>query len=1043
MRRYQIVHRMRLLGLAALAVCVLCAARSAGAADLEAKRDFDIPAQSLSSALLILGRQTSIQIMTSSDDLQGVRSSAVRGTMAIKEALTQLLKGTDLRFETAGRNSVAIVRPGTSPDTPEAAEALRISRTGASMQRVASDEVHEQERRADEEADREPDDEAESEIVITGSRIRRDPLETQVNPVTIYSRTDIQRTGAINITDFVGRITQGQPDLSALASDDFPVSGRTTINLRGLGNNTTLILVDGRRIPKSGQGFGGEAYDLNGVPLGAVERIEVLTDGASAVYGTDAIGGVVNIITRQDFRGMEVFTQYGNTFDSDVSERNVNLALGQGGVFSGSQRRYSLALNASAYSRNSLQAIDRPYTASSDYSASGGVAPPPISETTLIGGGGVVWSQVGPPPFFMRPNLPGLDSPFTVIPAGQDGANLQPGDFPGSASTLVRFSEEAPRYELLLSPTRNAAVSGGVKLDWTENLQLFADAAYSVYESRYQGSPPVVRAAVPAGNPYNPFGVDVNVTKVIYELGPSRGESQSRTSRFALGARGEWFGDWQYDLSAGYSRYEGTSEQSMPQELLLQNILILEPEFQIIETPGFVALNSTDPATALNLFGDGRTTEPNAAQLLRDIVQGSNLNDYRELGETSTYSFNTNGKILQLRGGEMKVAIGAEYREESVSFENTLGSLYGSLRAPDSRDVVAGYAEVSVPVVGAHQGVRGVNALQFTAAGRLDSESVFGSEFTPKFGVLWKPIPSLAIRASRGEGYKAPTLVQLTSPTTQSLQNIDFFFPVPVDPVSGEPLSGLVTLTQGGNPDLQPERSRSISVGIIYEPVKVPGLVLSADYFDIDYFDKARLSLSVQEALDFFPGRIERDPDTGQVVRIDTRAVNLSNVVARGIDAKLTYRYTLPQGSQLDMRINGTYNIENAARGSPGTPLVEQIDQPYFPRVRMNGDLFLRRQRFEVGITATYDASTRNISIFAPSVLPERIRRAVVFDLQTSYDVDAGRILRNPGWWQGWKFTAGIQNLFDRRPSATDGDGGYALIDPRQRRFYVSLRKQL
>jgi outer membrane receptor protein involved in Fe transport len=455
-----------------------------------------------------------------------------------------------------------------------------------------------------------------------------------------------------------------------------------------------------------------------------------------------------------------------------------------------------------------------------------------------------------------------------------------------------------------------------------------------------------------------------------------------------------------------------------------------------VPSPGSIAIAETDPARALNVFGDGRTTEPNDIELLRSVLGDD---EYRETSENWTASFQADGTLLELPSGALKMAVGGEYRREQVDFHkfNTTGTEILSLDEGAKRDVSAAFVEFSVPLIGEQQQIGAVRSLLLSLAGRLDSESVFGEEFTPKVGLMWKPVRSLALRATYGHGYKVPTLQQLFEPdiTRPSF----FFFPIPVDPVTGANIDYQIDIREGGNLDLMPEESTSWSAGIILEPVALPGLSVSVDYFDIDYTNRVSI-VDSQAILEYFPERVQRDPDTNLPTLIDARAVNLAASRARGVDVRLVHRVSTAAHGSFDTRFNYTYNITNTLRSTPDSAEFENVDNLFLPRVRANMDLFWLRNGLEIGPTVRYEASTMNSLPFGATA-PVRVANAIVVDLHASFDFDEHQSAVNSRWKNGLKLSIGVNNLFDRPPSSTNGAGGYAKVDPRQRRYYFTLQK--
>lgn len=997
-------HCLSVAVLAAISALVVAEPIYAQQRRESAPQQYSITAGSLGAALNQLAAQSKLQIVYSPELVRGRTAPAFSGTLTWRAALERLLAGSGLEWGLVNDTTVVIKARQTAPASQKR-DPVTTSPAPASSETLDLET-----------------------IIVTGTRIRRDPMEATVSPVTVFNRQEIDRTGATSVADFLGFITQNdRRALDREVSGD-PLTGRTTIDLRGLGNNTTLVLVNGRRLPKTGQGFGLDDYNLNAIPMGAIERIEVLTNSASAIYGSDAIGGVVNIITRRDYTGAEFTAQYGNTTRSDSAERSFNLTLGkEGQLFEGPQ--YSVTLNLSSRESDGLAAADRPYTAAPDYSSSGGrplFLPHPI------------FSRIAGPGSVVRLDglLPGLDTDWVAIPAGQDGRSLTIADFDPS-TPMTTTQAEIPKYRLLIAPEEQHSASFSGKLYLTNNVELFTDISYSVERAHTYGVPPSALIPVPASNPFNPFGVDVLVNKVFYELGPSRKEVESKTSSTVFGLRGSLGDRWRYELSADFARAVERTDNIVPPTINFFPIITPLPGggYTVEPSPGWTAINETDPSRALNVFGDARTTQPNDTNLIYSLI---GIDKYTETSSNMTYSFTADGAIAAIPGGDIKLAVGAEYRKQKSWFDkiNNTGETYISLDDGAKHHSSAGFMELSVPIIGEHQNIRGVRSLELSLAGRVDSESFFGSEFTPKYGVLWKPSDSFTMRASYSRGYKVPSIQQLLMPeeTIQTYLNV-------ADPVTGQPV-GLVPVLLGGNPDLEPERSSSWSAGFIYEPRWIKNLSLSIDYFDITFENKVVGPFVDAEAiLQYVPERVQRDPQTNQITLIDTRTLNLASATARGMDVKLSHRTETESYGAFDTRLNYTYNLENKEQLLPGTAEVDRLDES-IPRVRANASVFWSRRGYELGTNITYESSTRNIFHTIWGIQPERVEHGISVDLQAGLDLGTvWRGERGPAWLENTKLTLGVINVFDREPSPIDGDGGYAKLDPRQRRYYLMLRK--
>jgi iron complex outermembrane recepter protein len=999
------------------AVCLLSAIACAGWAQGTATA-VDIPDGDLIGSLDALAKQAGVELIFKTDQLRGLRTQGARGALTAEAALQQLLRGHPLQIKRDPSGAFVIFRalpqPGPRAPSEPASGPGGAGRTDAGNQATPE------------------------KVVVTGSRIPRAAEELAISPVVVFSRKDIERSGVSTTGEFVARLPQNNSSVASAQVTDQPGSGRATVDLRSLGNSTTLVLLNGRRISRNGRAFGVDDYDLNLVPLSTIERIEVMSAAASAIYGADAIGGVVNIITRQEFTGAEVSIQHGNTSRLDVSETTASVLVGtQQKTATGLP--FGITLNGSVRQQSPLQAMDRPYTATRDFSASGGSRPQPVENGGLAGGPGVVFA-LGPP----FATLPGLGVRTAAIPARQSGRELQISDF--DADAPLPTYDDGPRYTYLLPPLRQASVALSGQLGLPRQDELYFDGSLLRRETHSVGTPPATLGPVviPASNPFNPFGVDVGLNKIFYQLGPSRTDIVTTAGRLTVGLRGPLplLKDWSYDASTTYERSKEDTLRPVPGNLNCapQSSSLGGPVF---EPPCYKLLQETDPAKALNLLGDGPSMSAEDTAKIRALLgqDGSS-----ELDSHVAAVFGANGTLGQMPGGSIRIATGAELRGEEVRLEQFTesGRYYDSLIhevPPDGRRVsaikqqkaAAVYAEALLPIVAPVQGMPWVHSLELSVAGRFDKVSAIadGQEVTPKAGLLWKPSPALGIRTTFSQGFKPPSLLQMHSLVYEAYE----FFPHVIDPVTGNALDE-VNVRRGGNPDLDSERSRSWTLGMVYEPPWLRGMSLSIDYFDTEYLDKVIPGLRADLALLHFPERVTRDPVSNEVTDLDLRSVNLNLTRSKSLDLRAVYRFGLGEYGSMTSRSNLTYNMSVKEQGPPGSPVYEYVDL-FVPRVKAETSLFWSRQGYELGGTLAYESSVRNSEPTAPA----RIRRAIVVDLQGSVDFDVTLPGGIPVAGTGLKLTAGIQNLFDRKPSPTNGDGGWAKVDPRQSRFYLALRK--
>lgn len=1041
---------------------------------------FRIPPQTLASAVVEFSDQAAVQLVSQTDDLADLSTRGVSGRMSVEAALRQLLQGAPIEWEVINGGTIALRRGTASAHDAESHRASPEATTGALTGRVTSggkpvagvtvtvtltgaegrvtsrvDTTNEegvytlselppstysvrfeleglvpvtQEVRVT--ADQTTTVDAtmelkpvEEEIVVTGSRIRRAEVEGP-SPVIFINREDLDRTGRATVAEALATLPQNfAPPMQRQGAQIIPAQ----VDLRGLGSDNTLVLVNGRRVANSGVGPGATPFvDLNGILLAAVERIEVLTDGASALYGSDAVAGVVNIILKDDFRGSEVGIDYGTASEGGASERQVSFTTG--GAWAG----FRGLLTGEYFNRGRLAAADRTFSRTDDQRARGG-----RDFRITTGNPGNIRSLDGE-------NLPGLDAPFAGIPAGQDGRNLMPEDFVATAGQLNL--ESTSTFIDLVAPSERWGVDGRVDRDLGASLTLFAEAAVT-HTTNDQGSPPpfLANVTVPASNPFNPFGEDVLLEGFLATEIPRTVRTETDNLRALFGLEGH--------LGKGQGKARG---QVWAWE---SSLVYSRDEFDV---PGFLEfrpevvnelLSRTDPATALNVFGDGAGANPPA--VLEELVQGSSRQTIDGVGDLLSWQGQLEGVLARWAERELRVAAGAEYREEGLDQvrQNVFAQAPPELvsRITGDREVAAGFVELSLPLFGQEHQHPGVRALELQLAGRWESYSDFGETANPRLAVLWKPLASLALRVSASTGFRAPALQELF------LEQVDFAnFPV-VDPRRDNE-TAFVVLKFGGNLDLETEESESFNLGMVWDVPGVPGLSLTLDGYRVRQDEQITsgvfLASELSEELEvLFPNRYRRAEPTpediaagrpGQLLEVDGRSLNVSEVEARGVDLGLQYFRDTSAG-RFDLRVNGAYMDALDVQLTPLAP-VEQVvgttglglasnGSPV--RFRGNLSLFWSRGAWELGGTERYTGAPREATTASP-LFGQKYDDQFETDLQVSYSLPG-----TSGAFAGTRLSLAIENLFNEAPPFRDSIFGYlgSLYSPRQRFVSLTLSK--
>lgn len=629
-------------------------------------------------------------------------------------------------------------------------------------------------------------------IEVTGSNIKRLDAET-ASPVQVLSRTDIERTGKQSIQEVLRGITgDNQGTLPTAFTAGF-ASGAAGVSLRGLGLNSTLVLVNGRRMAPYGLADDGARtfVDLNSIPLEAVDRVEILKDGASAIYGSDAVGGVVNIILRKNYQGASASGTLGTSYKNDGK---LGRGAGSFGFGDLGKDKYNVFASVEASHEGDILSADRrKYLGTNDlrsfgffdnrrgaYAAGRGEFPdgsgPSFSATTPYGTvrvpGGTQSQRINLTPC---PQINPLTGVCLYDPIAY--SQIQP--------TTDRASFYS-RGSLQLSADVLAYLEVGVFHAKTKAIgSPGAVSDNGVFNPADPTNPTVHTAVLPAGHPDNPTGVDSNLSLLTNDLGGRNQTTSSTVTRIVGGINANAFG-WDYEVGAAYL------------ESKLKNTNTGYVRFSVLQA----ALNN----------GTYRINQPNLVpQSLRDAI--SPTLEVSAKNSTSLIDFKANRELFTLPGGPLGVALGGEYRKEKtdsppVPYTDTadiVGLGYSAFSS--DRSVTAAYAELSAPVL---------KQLELSAAGRTDRYSDYGRSTTPKVGFKLTPVPQLALRGTYSEAFRAPGPTESGKSSSLGFTNI--------------------AIISTGDPSVKPEKSKSYTLGIVFEPIS--GTSASVDYYQVKRRDE-------------------------------------------------------------------------------------------------------------------------------------------------------------------------------------------------------------
>lgn len=1039
------------------------------------QRTFDIPASDAASALPNYARQAGVQIVAPGERLGGIRTPAIKGDMDAHAALRMLLASTGLkvvaddgRTVTLGRVSPAApastpnVAPPDSPQSTPRASGAATPEAGAAQEAPVAP-VAPQAQGID--ASKAKNLES---VTVTGSFIRRVDAETAL-PLTTISQTDIDVSGAATVSDLLQQLPQSAAfDNSETSTGPNDARGDAdSVNLRGIGSGNTLVLLNGRRIapyPISGGAVPRLSTNINQIPLGAVQRIEVLRDGASATYGSDAVAGVVNTILKKDYQGAEADVRYGHVQEGGMADRSVSLLAGRNSA----DKRTNIMGFFSLYDRNSLDAIDKSYMQTGDLRERAHSDDTRWDNRSLSSPyGNFSTGRANADGSFSTRKVPGQSSGSFHMAPGANGVDVASGSLPRD----LRY-DYTPLY-MLLPQTKRFQLYTALNHKFSNDVEAYANAfAYHAKSYISNATSPISANSdnniyVPASNYYNPFGTrfygpgtahpgtaasDVLIKNYRpTELGPRGANVTSDAYQVVGGLRGLW-GSWHWDVSAEYGRGRTTDRgTNMMSESRLRQQLAL------------------DTPDAFNPFGGPGGNTATALDAVRIETWRRGTAGLGVLDAIAT------GSVFDLPGGTAQLAAGLQYRYESYSDRRDPLSngddVIAQSKSADSRgsrNVKSAFAELYVPIVSEENAIPGVRRLELTLAGRSENYSDFGTATKPKISLAWAPFAPLLLRASHSEGFRAPTLAQVfvgeiirRNTGTQDPYRAD----VVGDPADLGDESRQVI--RGGNPNLGPEQAKENSAGFVFQVPFVKGLSISADYFrirqtgvidtfgeadqlDLDFKlrtsgqgsnpDVVRLPVTPADAAKFAQWNATHPNDqrtaVGEVDYVRDTFINIAQRQVSGIDFGLNYRLRETSLGNFTFKSNVAYMDTFEEQKDATSPDVSQLKINGLPRVRGMASAYWSRDRYSAGLRANYVGS-----VYDTSAPPRSDGSYYQVDSYTTFNTFFGIRL---GQQHKSYLRFGINNLFDKDPPLADEDRNYMDVDANPGRyFYVDWRLKL
>lgn len=908
-------------------------------------------------------------------------------------------------------------------------------------------------------------------VEITGSSIRRVASETAL-PVTVVSRADIEKSGVQSTEELlaqVNAVSSAGGQVSA-AQSGLTTYGKSAVSLRGIGSDKTLVLVNGRRLANfAGGATAGADVNVNAIPLAAIDRVEVLQDGASGVYGSDAIAGVVNFILRKDFNGIELSGMSGKpTQGGGAKQHKLGVVAGWGDY---DKDRFSIVGSLAYEKEGNLLGAARDF-AKTDTNRpyyEGGATETGRIEGTWEHPGGATVLDAGT-------NARSKDNPYGISSTGYGnplaklgqcgtmGMAPRPGlgfvvGAPGTTKGGANCTFDTGPFVSLVPNREFVGSTANFRFKIDEENELYAEGLYSSNSFTNPIQPAPLRQGFYAGNtsfggtgvepalliyPSNPnykiaadylnsvglgamVGKPLAVSQRTFLLGPRTTHDVAKQDRFVIGAKGT-LGKLDYDVAyvRNNSKTDGAVVDGFASIFGLSKVL-------------------NNPTTFWNPWAPLGQQSPEVAKLIDSTkYSGPTI---AASSKNEGIDAKVSGTLGQLSGGAIGIAAGMQARDESYTLTPAPATLSGDViglggaitAVKAKRTVWALFAETEVPFT---------KTLMGDLAVRQDSYSDFGKTFNYKASMKFQPLDTVATRASVGTGFRAPALTQLYAP--QQINTSEQF----IDPAHKEAGQIQVTSIGGGNPNLGPEKSDQLSFGIVLSPVKQ--LSASIDFYSIKV--KGLIATpSAQEIANGFRngsagygGLVDLTPG-GEMSLIRQLSANVNSLKTEGIDLDLRYKESF-MGGRFQAVLDGTYvskydliNTSGKTEHSVGTI----VDQDGNPLVASPTGVILR---WKHNLSASYSKSDWNVTVTQRFYKGYETGREIA---QDGEDIGKRHFVNNQalydlvgsynGLIKGLRMSVGVRNLFDKAPPLFINNGsqfqsGYDVYqyDPRGRFVYVN-----
>ena len=1033
---------------------------------------FDVKAGIAGKSLVQLAEEASIQIFLPKEVDQNVELPSLEGEFSVVSALDKILKGTGLTYEFMSPNSVVISNVSDSEDDTDTEEA----------------------------------EEVDEEIFVTGSRLKVNSTELSGNRVTL-DREYIERSGEATLSGLLRKLPQSSNNTTNVYGADLNGTynrlGATAINLRGLGTNNTLILVDGRRIGT--HSISGGITDISAIPLSRVDRVDILLEGASAIYGSDAVGGVINIITRKEYQGVEISLDY-NQPARGVSSKGV-FSINSDYAWDGGRTRFGLEYR----NENPLDAASVPELTSLHTDARNYDTGPHLNFFAFDDLGPVTIFYTGPNNITIAEfNALSVaeQSNYTPVteftaPDGWDGADL---DAITIFEATTRTLAERGQNRTLIPESQRYSINWGIEQDLTDDITADLGISYSERKTLLEdGNAAYVNNEFNADNPFNPFGVAVDLSGWLPGIAPVPQSYPQRGN--SLNANLTLRGDvadtsWSWEVTGGYSR----------------NISDLNQENNLDSPSLSTGVGSDGLPTSRVFFADvdeclslgGTPLTPTICRATQTIdpIDPFNVDYSTFFGSEESKSKNTQkrfefivrGNPITLPAGEVNIAAGGNWQETIVNTDSafiqtnqTVTALQGPVSSIISRTQKSVFLEGFVPLISSDNSLPGVNSLSANFSARYDNYSnpdvsQFGETVDPcdlssmsnlvdvdsidcetsfsdtsyGLGFVYTPVDeSLRFRFNLSTSFVAPQVNQLFRETRLREGFILTLNPPPCPEGYSTEQFGICLsdngfIFDGGNPTLKPETSKTMSFGADFEPEFIPGLKLNVTWSDLNTDNRiAAVGTLIVDDPTNPPAHLTFLPD-GVFIN-DFRSINVSQVEREGVDIGVRYDFESSMG-RFDFQANFSRTLKFKATRQSGEDPVDLLGGslertnplPPVPKYSVGSQLGWSYGGLRASIDYAKSGIIRSAFLGRPEDLTISIA-PTLYNFKLSYDLGSDVLFDSADWLDGTEISFRVNNVtndFSESIRIIDGVEEPEFLDPTRayvngRSFGINIKKTI